>query len=68
MDQLSPPVLRPHLLVTNQPNPIFLRNWNQALEVPRERHVDTFRECGNLFGVGIPVKSKMDESSRAMSS
>jgi len=43
------------LLVTNQPNRIFLRNWNQALEVPRERHVHTFNECGNLFGVGIPV-------------
>jgi len=43
------------LLVTNQPNRVFLRNWREALEVPRERHRDTFDECGNLFGAGIPV-------------
>ncbi|HEY2044721.1 MAG TPA: 3-oxoacyl-[acyl-carrier-protein] synthase III C-terminal domain-containing protein, partial [Jatrophihabitans sp.] len=38
------------LLVTNQPNRVFLRNWREALEVPEERHRDTFDECGNLFG------------------
>ena len=43
------------LLVTNQPNRVFLRNWREALEVPHERHRDTFDECGNLFGAGIPV-------------
>jgi 3-oxoacyl-[acyl-carrier-protein] synthase III len=43
------------LLVTNQPNRVFLRNWNEALEIPRERHRDTFHECGNLFAAGIPV-------------
>jgi 3-oxoacyl-[acyl-carrier-protein] synthase III len=43
------------LLVTNQPNRVFLRNWRDALELPKERHVDTFDECGNLFGAGIPV-------------
>jgi 3-oxoacyl-[acyl-carrier-protein] synthase III len=43
------------LLVTNQPNRVFLRNWNEALEIPRERHRDTFHQCGNLFAVGIPV-------------
>ncbi len=43
------------LLVTNQPNRAFLRNWREALELPRERHVDTFDECGNLFAAGIPV-------------
>lgn len=43
------------LLVTNQPNRIFLRNWRDALELPASRHVDTFDECGNLFGAGIPV-------------
>lgn len=43
------------LLVTNQPNRVFLRNWNEALELPRERHRDTFHECGNLFAAGIPV-------------
>jgi len=43
------------LLVTNQPNRVFLRNWRDALELPAERHRDTFDECGNLFGAGIPV-------------
>ncbi|MDI3314675.1 MAG: 3-oxoacyl-[acyl-carrier-protein] synthase III C-terminal domain-containing protein [Mycobacterium sp.] len=43
------------LLVTNQPNRVFLRNWRDALQVPCERHRDTFDECGNLFGAGIPI-------------
>lgn len=43
------------LLVTNQPNRAFLRNWREALELPKERHRDTFDECGNLFAAGIPV-------------
>jgi len=41
--------------VTNQPNRAFLRNWRDALELPKERHRDTFDECGNLFGAGIPI-------------
>jgi 3-oxoacyl-[acyl-carrier-protein] synthase III len=43
------------LLVTNQPNRAFLRNWREALELPKERHRDTFESCGNLFAAGIPV-------------
>jgi 3-oxoacyl-[acyl-carrier-protein] synthase III len=43
------------LLVTNQPNRAFLRNWREALELPAERHRDTFDDCGNLFAVGIPM-------------
>jgi 3-oxoacyl-[acyl-carrier-protein] synthase III len=43
------------LFVTNQPNRVFLRNWREALELPKERHVDTFDHCGNLFAAGIPV-------------
>jgi len=43
------------LLVTNQPSRAFLRNWREALELPKERHRDTFDECGNLFGAGIPI-------------
>jgi 3-oxoacyl-[acyl-carrier-protein] synthase-3 len=42
-------------LVTNQPNRVFLRNWRDALEVPKEKHRDTFNEYGNLFGAGIPI-------------
>ena len=41
--------------ITNQPNRIFLRNWREAMELPEERHPDTFDECGNLFAVAIPV-------------
>lgn len=51
------------LLVTNQPNRLFLRNWRDALQLPKERHPDTFDECGNLFGAGIPVT--FDEVVRA---
>lgn len=43
------------LLVTNQPNRLLLRNWDEALELPTERHRDTFQEYGNLFAVGIPI-------------
>ena len=43
------------MLVTNQPNRLLLRNWNEALGLDPEHHRDTFHECGNLFAVGIPV-------------
>jgi 3-oxoacyl-[acyl-carrier-protein] synthase III len=43
------------LLVTNQPSELFLRNWDRALGLPRQRHRDTFHQCGNLFAVGIPI-------------
>ena len=42
-------------LITNQPNPVFLRNWREALQIDADKHVDTFQEYGNLFGAGIPV-------------
>ena len=34
---------------------MFLRNWREALELPAERHPDTFDMGGNLFAAGIPV-------------
>jgi len=43
------------MFVTNQPNRVFLRNWREAMELPEERHVDTFDACGNLFAAGIPI-------------
>ncbi|RZU52709.1 3-oxoacyl-[acyl-carrier-protein] synthase-3 [Krasilnikovia cinnamomea] len=43
------------VLVTNQPNRMFLRHWREDLGLPTERHPDTFDECGNLFGAAIPV-------------
>jgi 3-oxoacyl-[acyl-carrier-protein] synthase III len=54
-DRIGLPSKDIDLLVTNQPNQVFLRNWREALDVPRERHRDTFDECGNLFGAGIPI-------------
>ena len=54
-DRIGLPSKDIDLLVTNQPNRAFLRNWRDALELPKERHRDTFEECGNLFGAGIPV-------------
>ncbi|MEU9130412.1 ketoacyl-ACP synthase III family protein [Kitasatospora sp. NPDC048540] len=43
------------VLVTNQPNRTFLRNWREALRLPPHRHPDTFDRCGNLFGAAIPI-------------
>jgi 3-oxoacyl-[acyl-carrier-protein] synthase-3 len=43
------------VLVTNQPNATFLRNWREALQVGKDRHVHTFEEHGNLFGAAIPI-------------
>jgi 3-oxoacyl-[acyl-carrier-protein] synthase III len=43
------------LLITNQPNPIFLRNWRESLQIPEEKHIDTFYKFGNLFGAAVPV-------------
>jgi 3-oxoacyl-[acyl-carrier-protein] synthase-3 len=43
------------ILVTNQPNRTFLRNWREALALPPGRHPDTFDQCGNMFGAAIPV-------------
>jgi 3-oxoacyl-[acyl-carrier-protein] synthase-3 len=44
-----------NLLVTTQPNRVFLHNWSEALELPRERHRDTFQKPGTLFAVDRPV-------------
>lgn len=43
------------VLVTNQPNPMLLRNWREALLLPKEKHVETYEEYGNLFGAALPV-------------
>lgn len=42
-------------LVTNQPNTLFLRTWREALELPPEHHLHTFKRYGNLFGAAIPI-------------
>ncbi|HEY5855225.1 MAG TPA: 3-oxoacyl-[acyl-carrier-protein] synthase III C-terminal domain-containing protein [Aldersonia sp.] len=51
------------VFVSNQPNRLFLRNWHDALQIPGGKHPDTFDECGNLFGAGIPVT--LDTENRA---
>jgi 3-oxoacyl-[acyl-carrier-protein] synthase-3 len=43
------------VLVTNQPNRIFLRNWRETLGISQERHLDTYDRFGNLYGAGVPV-------------
>ncbi|NJQ07292.1 3-oxoacyl-ACP synthase III family protein [Streptomyces lonarensis] len=43
------------LLVTNQPNRVFLRQWQERLGIDAKRHPDTFDRFGNLFGAGVPV-------------
>jgi 3-oxoacyl-[acyl-carrier-protein] synthase III len=50
------------LLVTNQPNSVFLRNWRESLRLPVEAHVHTFAEHGNLFGAAIPISLERAES------
>jgi 3-oxoacyl-[acyl-carrier-protein] synthase-3 len=43
------------VLVTNQPNATFLRNWREALELPEHKHVHTFDQHGNLVGAAMPI-------------
>ncbi|MEU5539866.1 3-oxoacyl-[acyl-carrier-protein] synthase III C-terminal domain-containing protein [Streptomyces sp. NPDC020362] len=43
------------VLVTNQPNRTFLRNWPKALQPPAERHRNTFDQYRNTFGAAIPI-------------
>jgi len=49
------PVSEIDTLITNQPNRIFLRNWREALQLPKEKHVQTFERHGNLFGAALPI-------------
>lgn len=51
------------VLVTNQPNRLFLRNWRRALGIDPRRHLDTFDRFGNLYGAGVPVT--LDHAVRA---
>ena len=62
-DRIGVPTADIDLLVTNQPNRMFLSNWRKALRLPAERHPHTFDECGNLFGAALPVT--LDRAVRA---
>lgn len=43
------------VLITNQPNPIFLENWRTALRLEPDQHIHTFSDYANLFGAAIPI-------------
>ncbi|MFI8091879.1 3-oxoacyl-ACP synthase III family protein [Streptomyces sp. NPDC086080] len=53
--RLDTPTSDIDVLITNQPNRMFLSNWHTELGLKPERHLDTFDQYGNLFGAGIPV-------------
>jgi 3-oxoacyl-[acyl-carrier-protein] synthase-3 len=43
------------VLVTNQPNRIYLHNWSKALGIDPARHLDTFDRFGNLMSASVAV-------------
>ncbi|MFF2407946.1 3-oxoacyl-ACP synthase III family protein [Streptomyces sp. NPDC058092] len=43
------------LLITNQPNRMFLKQWQERLSIGADRHLDTFDRFGNLFGAAVPI-------------
>jgi 3-oxoacyl-[acyl-carrier-protein] synthase III len=51
------------MLVTNQPNRVFLRNWREALGIDAEHHLDSFDRFGNLMSASVPVT--LDHALRA---
>ncbi|WP_062213830.1 3-oxoacyl-ACP synthase III family protein [Streptomyces sp. NBRC 109706] len=51
------------VLVTNQPNRIFLKNWREALGLDAKHHLDTFDALGNLYGAAVPIT--LDRAARA---
>lgn len=61
--QIGVPTTDIDVLVTNQPNQLFLRNWRKALNLPDERHLDTFDQLGNLYGATVAVN--LDRAVRA---
>lgn len=42
-------------LITNQPSNIFLRNWHEAIQLPEENHIQSFKSLGNLFGAAHSI-------------
>ena len=43
------------MMITNQPNPVFLRNWREAMCLSEDKQLHTYEEHGNLFGAAIPI-------------
>jgi len=42
------------------------RPCREALQLPRERHVDTYEEHGNLFGAALPISPERAVDSGAL--
>ena len=53
--QIGVPTADIDILITNQPNKMFLRNWREALDVPADRHLDTYDALGNLYTAGASI-------------
>ena len=43
------------LLITHQPNQVFMRKWRRRIGVSTDRTHDTLRQYGNMFQCSIPV-------------
>lgn len=56
------PLNKIDMLITNQPNLMFIKHWHEAIGLPAEKHFHTFQEYANLFGAGPPVN--LDEAIR----
>jgi len=44
-----------NFIITNQPNPMFLRNWREFVQLPEEKQAHSYDRHGNLFGAAMPV-------------
>ncbi len=42
-------------LITNQPNQTFLRNWREFVQLPEEKHQQSYAKYGNPFGAAMPI-------------
>ncbi|MGK5531117.1 3-oxoacyl-ACP synthase III family protein [Streptomyces sp. URMC 129] len=63
LDELGESPSAIDVLITNQPNRVFLKNWREELGLDAKRHLDTFDTLGNLYGAAVPVT--LDQAARA---
>ncbi|MEV3965496.1 3-oxoacyl-[acyl-carrier-protein] synthase III C-terminal domain-containing protein [Nocardia sp. NPDC050193] len=48
-------------LVTDRSNQLFLRYWREALDLPQQRHPDTFARGGDLFPAALPIALDVED-------
>jgi 3-oxoacyl-[acyl-carrier-protein] synthase-3 len=53
-------------LITNQPNMTFLRNWREFVQLPEEKHQQSYASYGNLFGAAMPINLTEAQESGAI--